>query len=114
MNKNIIATFVFLVFCFGSKAQESLIASANKLFDARSFSDAIPKYEKALKKDSNDAMVLAKLGECYRLTNNTSGVVRCYSKLAESGRAEMGQKLVLGQALMTLGRYEEAKKYLEE
>lgn len=90
-------------------AQEGLVNAANKLYDAKSYSEAIPKYEKAMKKDSNNTVVLAKLGDCYRLTNNAKGQVLTYGKLVEKGNADASQKLYYGQALMALGRYEEAK-----
>lgn len=112
--KNILAAFILFVLGFGLQAQESLVLAANKLYNARSYSEAIPKYEKALKKDSSNALVLANLGDCYRLTNNAKGQVLCFEKLASTGKAEPLQKLFLGQALMALGRYDEAKKYMEE
>lgn len=112
--KTILTVIAVLALTFGSQAQESLIASANKLYNAKAYSEAIPKYEKALKKDSNNAIVLSNLGECYRLTNNASGQVLCFEKLVSTGKAEPIQKLYLGQALMALGRYEEAKKQMED
>ena len=113
MNKNIITIIALVVFSVGLQAQDGLV-KANKLYDAKAYSEAIPKYEKLLKKDSNNAIVLSKLGDCYRLTNNASGQVLCYGKLAEAGKAETIQKLYLGQAYMALGRYEEARKYMED
>ncbi len=110
MNKNIIAIIALVVLSFGVHAQAGL-EKADKLYNAKAYSEAIPKYEKLLKKDSNNAIVLSKLGDCYRLTNNAAGQVLCYGKLAESGKAESIQKLYLGQAYMALGRYDEAKKY---
>lgn len=95
-------------------AQEGLILKANKLYDSQSYAEAIPKYEKVFKKDSNNTIVLAKLGDCYRLTNNTKGKALCYGKLVEKGNADANQKFYYGQALMELGRYEEAKKLFEE
>lgn len=95
-------------------AQEGLVLAANKLYEAKSYSEAIPKYERAMKKDSNNAVILAKLGDCYRLTNNSNGQVLCYGKLVEHGNADANQKLYYGQALMALGRYEDAKKCLSE
>ncbi len=72
MNKNIITIIALFVLSFGLTAQDGLTKAANKLYDAKAFSEAIPKYEKLLKKDSNNAIVLARLGDCYRLTNNAS------------------------------------------
>ena len=112
--KNIIAAIVLFVLSFNLNAQESLVLAANKLYNAKSYSEAIPKYEKVLKKDSNNAIVLANLGECYRLTNNAKGQVLCFEKLVNTGKAEPIQKYYLGQALMELGRYDEAKKQMDD
>jgi outer membrane protein OmpA-like peptidoglycan-associated protein/tetratricopeptide (TPR) repeat protein len=114
MNKNFIAGLLVLGLSLSVNAQEGLIVSANKLYDQRAYAEAIPKYEKVLKKDSSNALILSKLGDCYRLTNNAKGQVTCYGKLADKGLAEMPQRLYLGQALMELGRYDEAKKVLGE
>lgn len=114
MRKLIFSTLTIFAFVASLNAQEGLVLAANKLYDAKSYSEAIPKYEKAMKKDSNNTVVLAKLGDCYRLTNNTKGQVLCYGKLVEKGNADATQKLYYGQALMELGRYEEAKKQLSE
>lgn len=112
MNKFFIA--ICVLSCVGMSAQTRMINSANKLYNEQSYSEAIPKYERIMKKDSNNAVVLAKLGDCYRLTNNTKGQILCYGKLVSNGTAEPVQKLYYGKALMESGRYDEAKKYMDE
>lgn len=114
MKKLIFSSVLTIVFSSSLLAQEGLVMAANKLYDAKSYADAIPKYERVIKKDSNNTVVLGKLGDCYRLTNNTKGQVLCYGKLVEKGNADATQKLYYGQALMALGRYEEAKKSFSE
>ena len=114
MKKLIFSSVLAIVFSSSLLAQEGLVMAANKLYDAKSYADAIPKYERVIKKDSNNTVVLGKLGDCYRLTNNTKGQVLCYGKLVEKGNADATQKLYYGQALMALGRYEEAKKSFSE
>lgn len=94
-------------------AQNSIDA-ANKLYFGKLYSEAIPKYERLLKKDSSNADVLNNLGDCYRLTNNTKGQILCYGKLVKLGKAEDTHKLYYGQALMTAGQYEEAKKIMSD
>lgn len=94
--------------------QSPTIISANKLFSKKLYMQAIPKYESVLKKDSNHVDVLQNLGECYRLTNNNKGQLICYGTLISIGKAEDIDRLYYGQALMEAGRYDEAKKYLEE
>ncbi len=114
MNKSFLFLSIISLFALGSNAQTAAINSANKLFFKKLYSEAIPKYESVLKKDSSNADVLNNLGECYRLTNNNKGQLTCYGKLIKSGKAEDIHKLYYGQALMEAGRYDEAKKYVEE
>lgn len=114
MKRLFYSTLALLILSSATKAQESLVMAANKLFDSKSYSEAIPKYEKVVKRDSNNTLILAKLGDCYRMINNTQGQALCYGKLVDRGNADATQRLYYGQALMALGRYEEAKKYMEE
>lgn len=114
MNKSIILFSIFSFLAFNSVAQTASINAANKLFYSKLYIEAIPKYESILKKDSSNAEVLINLGDCYRLTNNNKGQVICYGKLVNTGKAEEIHKLYYGQALMEAGRYDEAKKYMEE
>jgi outer membrane protein OmpA-like peptidoglycan-associated protein/tetratricopeptide (TPR) repeat protein len=95
-------------------AQTAAINSANKLYFKKLYIQAIPKYEGALKKDSSNAEVLINLGDCYRLTNNNRGQLICYSKLVKTGKAEEIHKLYYGQALMEAGKYDDAKRYMDE
>lgn len=114
MNRSLILLSIVSLFAFHAGAQSPTVRSANKLYASKLYVQAIPKYESALKKDSSNADVLSSLGECYRLTNNTQGQLTCYGKLIRSGKAEEVQKLYYGQALMEAGKYDEAKKYVEE
>lgn len=106
---------IFILFVtFQVKSQNATVRSINKLYYAKLYSQAIPKYESVLKKDSLNAEVLENLADCYRLTNNTNGQLICYGRLVQSGKAEENHKVNYGKALMTAGRYEEAKKIFEE
>lgn len=114
MNKSIIILSIISFFSLNSIAQSPSVKAANKLYSAKLYTQAIPKYESALKKDSTNADVLNNLGECYRLTNNNRGQLICYGKLVKTGKAEEVHKLYYGQALMQAGKYDDAKKYMEE
>ena len=81
MNKSIIIFSVISLFAIKGIAQSASINAANKLYFSKLYSQAIPKYESVLKKDSSNADVLNNLGECYRLTNNNRGQLICYGKL---------------------------------
>lgn len=110
-------TFIGILIFSGARflnAQNSSIDGANKLYYKKLYSQAIPKYEAILKKDSSNAEVLNNLGECYRLTNNIKGKTLCYGQLIKIGKAEDNHKLQYGQGLMELGQYEEAKKIISE
>lgn len=103
-----------LVFVFAANAQTKTLAKANKYYGVKAYAEAIPLYEKALKKDANNKEILANLGDCYRLTNNVPGQLKCYEKLISSGNAQEIHKLYYGQALTESGQKENATKYFEE
>lgn len=114
MNKSIILFSIISLFAAYSKAQNPAVKAANKLYSSKLYVQAIPKYESVLRKDSANADVLTNLGDCYRLTNNNRGQLICYGKLVKTGKAEEIHKLYYGQALMEAGKYDDAKKYMEE
>ncbi|MBK9285553.1 MAG: OmpA family protein [Sphingobacteriaceae bacterium] len=109
--KVITCTLFFPVFYF---AQTRDLKKANKYFSTQAYSQAIPHYEKAYLKDSSNKSILTNLGDCYRLTNNASGQLKCYGGLVRTGNAELIHKLYYGQALMESGRGDEAKTYFEQ
>ncbi|MBI3521222.1 MAG: OmpA family protein [Bacteroidetes bacterium] len=114
MKKSIILFSTFSLCALVGIAQNATINSANKLYFSKLYVQAIPKYETALKKDSSNADVLINLGDCYRLTNNNKGQLICYNKLIKNGKAEDIHKFYYGQALMEAGKYDDAKKYMDE
>lgn len=94
--------------------QTGALKKANKYYSTQAYAQAIPLYEKVYKKDSSNKTILANLGDCYRLTNNPSGQLKCYGGLVKNGNAEAVHKLYYGQALMESGKGEEAKSYFEQ
>ncbi len=104
--------FLFTILSIFVSAQKQTIVAGDKLYGEKLYAEAIPVYEKAIKKDSSNAEVLSKLGDCYRLTNNLNGELLCYGKLVKSGSANDSQKFLYGKALMQKGNYDEAKGYL--
>ncbi|MBS1652917.1 MAG: OmpA family protein [Bacteroidetes bacterium] len=95
-------------------AQNNVLVKANKYYASQSYALAIPLYEKAYKKDSSDKILLSNLADCYRLTNNINGQLKCYSNLVRFGKAEPIHKLYYGEALMSAGRTSDAKKYFDD
>lgn len=114
MNKSIVLFSIICLIQLSSHAQTAAINSANKLYFKKLYVQAIPKYESVLRKDSSNADVLVNLGDCYRLTNNNKGQLICYGKLIKTGKAEDIHKLYYGQALMEAGKYDDAKRYMDE
>lgn len=92
-------------------AQTRALKKANKFYSIQAYSQAIPFYEKALKRDSSNKTTLSNLGDCYRLTNNTAGELMCYGGLVKNGKAEPIHKLYYGQALMEYGQKTHAQTY---
>lgn len=114
MKKSIFLFSIISLFALSGIAQTAAINSANKLYFKKLYVQAIPKYESVLKKDSSNSEVLINLGDCYRLTNNNKGQLICYNKLVKTGKAEEIHKLYYGQALMEAGKYDDAKRYMDE
>ncbi|MGZ3902007.1 MAG: hypothetical protein ACXVDC_16895, partial [Bacteroidia bacterium] len=111
-------TYIFLIPAFLLSivlcAQSGALKKANKFYSEQAYAEAIPYYEKAYKSDSSNKLVLSNLGDCYRLTNNTSGQLKCYGGLIKYGKAEPVHKLYYGQALLESGQNSEAKSYFEQ
>lgn len=90
------------------------LVKANLYYYNKAYSEAIPYYEKALVSAPTDKTILSNLGDCYRLTNNTAGQLKCYGALVNMGSAEPAQELYYGQALVENGEPEKAKPYFEK
>jgi outer membrane protein OmpA-like peptidoglycan-associated protein len=94
--------------------QNSAWKKAMSLYSKRAYAEAIPYFEKAMQADSVNKMLLTKLGDCYRLTNNTQGKLLCYGTLVNEGIADPIHELYYGQALVENGEGEKAKPYFEK
>lgn len=113
-NSKLIFAFIILGFSTICFSQNGNIKKADKLYLSESYADAIPYYERALKKDSLNPSVLARLGDCYRLTNNSRGQLICYGTLVKTEKAEPIHKLYYGQALTENGEAERAKQFYDQ
>lgn len=117
MKKYIKFVFAFILIfsvSFMTYAQRNALRKANKLYDSRAYSDAIPKYLKALKKDNSIAEAIFNLADCYRLTNNSKEAMNYYAKAVQCNASKPIHKLYYAQALMQNGNYSLAEKYLNE
>ncbi len=90
---------------------------ANNLFKNDRFAEAIPYFEKALKKE-NATKIQSKLATCYRKTNQLQKAEVLYSEIVQRKHYSTKVMLYYGEVLMGLGRYDEAKtwflKYAEK
>jgi outer membrane protein OmpA-like peptidoglycan-associated protein len=112
--KNFFLAIVSICFFNTILGQTAALKKANKFYGLQAYADAIPLYEKVYKKDSSNKLVLSNLGDCYRLTNNANGQIKCYGNLIKYGKAEPIHKLYYGEALMSNGKSDDAKKYFYE
>ncbi len=89
------------------------ISKAEKLYRNMAYYEAIPVYEKYLKKnDSTRAMI--ELADCYRLTSQFDKAAAWYAKAVEKEDATPEAKLYLAQMLQITSKYEEAAKWYAE
>ncbi len=107
-------TAIFTLVAGVSFSQTKVLEKANKYFGSQAYAEAIPLYEKAIRKDSSNKLILSNLGDCYRYTKNTKGQLMCYNRLIRSGKAESIHKLYMGQALMENNEYERAKTFMDD
>lgn len=86
------------------------LKKAEKLYKDLAYFEAIPVYERYLKKhDSTRAMV--QLADCYRLTSKYDKAEEWYNKAVLKGETTSETKLRLAQMLQVNGKYEEAAKW---
>ncbi len=112
-SKHLYISFLIFLTDFGFSQTKALM-KANKYYGLQAYAEAIPFYEKAIRNDSNNKLILSNLGDCYRNTNNTKGQLICYNRLIKTGKAESVHKLYFGQALMQSGEYDRAKSFMDD
>jgi outer membrane protein OmpA-like peptidoglycan-associated protein len=87
---------------------------ANRKFDRFLYSEAVPLYLKAIKKDPANQNIIERLGDTYRLINDAQNAETWFAKAVakEGGRAE--NLLYYGQALMNNKKWEMAVPWLQK
>ncbi len=100
------------VFAQAKKNDKDLMI-ADYMYTHLAFNSAIEHYEKVTEYN-NDPAIMAKLADCYRLIDKTEQAVACYSIIANQEGFSGASQLNYAEALMTLGRYADAKKLLLE
>ena len=109
----IIATVLFLIpFTSSAKSSDDLMR-ANYLYSHLAFSEAINYYQK-LPNNVSDPEIAAKLGDCYRLTNDLEQAANWYGRAVTMGGCPDMVKLHYGQVLMTMQQYDNAKTMFKQ
>ena len=110
---SIIITFCFLFFNTGVFAQKGGVKKGHQLFKEKKYATAIPYYQKALAEKYNIA-VASKLAFCYKMNNKTVEAEALYAKIVQKDRAKDITYFYYAEALMSNGKYEEAKAWFAD
>lgn len=107
---------LLIAFTFAGSVAQAQISQADKLFKSYSYSLAIPHYLKIAQKpgspDRNYAM--ARLADCYRLTNDQLNAKAWYAKVVDAPGCENINWFYYGEALRCAEDYDLAKKAFEK
>jgi outer membrane protein OmpA-like peptidoglycan-associated protein len=96
-----------------SKKQDKDLMIADYMYTHLAFATAIKHYEK-VSGYNDDPLIMTKLGDCYRMIHEVDEAVACYSVAIKEPNFPSYAYLHYAETLMTLGRYDEAKKLLIE
>lgn len=117
MKRGLHSLIFLFIFTISGVAQNYTLQRANLLYSQKAYAEAIPLYEKLMNTPDSggvNSLVLSKLGDCYRLTNNLAGQLLCYGNLVEKGEASPIQELYYAEALLQNGEGDKAKVYFEK
>lgn len=113
MKKSLLCLMLFLG-TIPMMAQKALVRKGDFYFKQMAYSEAIPYYTKALKKDSTLQDATFRLADCYRLTNNRKQAEIWLEKAVNFPSVTPIYKFYYGQSLMNNGRYARARKWMED
>lgn len=110
---NQVSFSLLFIFLIAVSCTSIRLRNANEYYDAYAFADAIKNYEKVLEKRMvPDAMI--RLADCYRQTGNTVKSENLYSQVVRLPDALPVHQFYLAEAMIANGKYEQAKKPLDE
>ena len=92
-------------------AQNKQLDKANKRYQIKKYAEAIPLYEEGLEKNPNLSAKI-RLAYCYRVNNNIENAAKLYAEIVQHRRAKSITWYYYGEALMSQGKYAEAKVWL--
>ncbi len=102
-------------------AQSKTVDKANELYKYNQFADAAVLYRQALtdlesegKSGRNSTLLKSKLAYCYRMNNKMDKAEELYAEVVKDENAKADSYYYYGEALMSNGKYAEAKKWFAD
>lgn len=111
MKKIILLSLIVIVSSIHSVGQ---ISAGDKNYDRLAYNKAAHNYEKALRKNTTNYIVWAKLGDCYRLTRDPQNAERAYAESVKGETVNPANYLYYAEALIQNEKYDAAKAQLEK
>ena len=94
-------------------AQKKLMDRANDYYREERFAEAIPMYEEALKTTRN-LSAENKLAFCYRMNNRMDSAEAVYARVVVQEKAPAKSFFYYAEALMSNGKYEQARQWFDD
>jgi outer membrane protein OmpA-like peptidoglycan-associated protein/tetratricopeptide (TPR) repeat protein len=91
-----------------------IVRRADSHFEYFEYTKAIPLYKKVVEKDSTNAMAWAKLGDCYRMNNQTEEAEMSYKEAVKSPKTAEIYKLYYAQMMVNNLKYAEAHEVIDD
>ncbi len=110
MRKQILFTFCCILLQTIAFGQSKILSKADKLYKAKRYTEAAKIYEIALE-EKTSLSVKTKLANCYRVNNRMETAEKLYAEITAEEKAKAKTYLYYGEALMSNGKYDEAKKW---
>ncbi len=106
-NKKNILPILACLFCLSANAQ---FDKANDEFNKKKYAAAVPLYEAGLKEKTSN-LAAGRLAFCYRMLNQTEKAEALYAEVVKSEKAKNDASFFYAEALMSNGKYAEAKTW---
>jgi len=107
----IVLFFIAVIRSFAQSKHDKDLMIADYMYTHLAFAEAIKHYEKVVEYN-DDPIIMIKLGDCYRMVDQTEKSVSCYAIAIKKENFPAYAYQNYADALMTLGRYKEAKELL--
>jgi outer membrane protein OmpA-like peptidoglycan-associated protein len=110
---------VLTLICSFAFSQTKEIDRANEFYNSQRYADAAEMFEEALLKLGNNEKrsslaIKTKLAYCYRMNNKMDKAEMLYSEVVSDERAQEETYFYYGEALMSNGKYDEAKSWFRK